>query len=128
MQSNIGYFNPIPNTPYRVLSVLDNKAFTVQQGTNKIVLQDYTNAPNQQFLVFNNNGKYALVCNGSGICVQNDSNDDGTSVLTDLNQHKSSFFEVVPVAQGVWAGKACYIKTFTGKALSLKGGQPVNNT
>ena len=124
------YFNPIPNQAYKIVSVLDGrKAFTLQNGTNNLILSDYTGTPNQNFHVFNNTLKYAFVSLAQSIAlhIQKDNPNDGGVPQGDAGQHPSSFFEIVPVTKGEWASKACYIKTFAGKALDIKGGQIVPN-
>ena len=127
--SNQGYFKPEPNTLYKILTVLDgNKCLSIHTGLNKLAIQDYVNnAPNQQFHVYNNNGKYAFVNNNAAIRIINENKEDGASLQPDSAQFPSSYFEIVPVSQGEWAGKACYLKTFSGKVLDVKGGQPTAN-
>ncbi len=131
MQSNTPvFFNPIPNQAYKIVSVLDGKkAFTLQNGTNNLILTDYTGSPSQNFNVFNNNFKYAFVSIGQSVAlhIQKDNPNDGGVAQGDAGQHPSSFFEIVPVTKGEWTGKACYIKTFAGKALDIKGGQIIPN-
>ena len=54
---------------------------------------------------------------------------DGGVVSTNPGQFESSFFQIVPVTKGDWAGKACHINTFSdGKTLDIKGGKPNPNT
>lgn len=125
------YFEPCPTIPYKVVSVMDGlKAFTLQEGTNKLILQDYKAAPNQLFnvYVFNNNNqtRYALVnlTTNQALWIEGDSPKDGGVIKSDPGQHPSSFLEIEAVSKGDWAGKACYLKTFCGRALDIKGGKP----
>jgi len=56
------YFNPIPTQSYKILSVLDGrKAFTIQSGTNNLIIQDYTGLPTQNFNVYIKDKTYAFV-------------------------------------------------------------------
>ena len=56
------YFIPIPTRTYKILSVLDGrKAFTIQPGTNNLIIQDYTGSPSQNFNVYINDKTYAFV-------------------------------------------------------------------
>lgn len=64
----------------------------------------------------------------AGLSIVNNSQQDGGHVAADSNQHVSSFFEIIPVDQGQWAGKACYIKTFCGKAFDLDKGHTTSGT
>jgi hypothetical protein len=121
------YFNPCPTVPYKIVSVMDgHKAFALQEGTNKLVLQDYKGAPNQLFHVYNNNLKYALVNFQANLAlhVEGENQNDGGVIKADSGQFQSSYFELEPVTKGEWAGKACHLRTFAnGKALDIKGGK-----
>lgn len=74
MQGQNVFFNPEPNSFYKVVSVMDgNKVFTVTEGQD-LKLNDYTGADSQKFRVFLNNGKYAFVAaNSTALRVLNDS-------------------------------------------------------
>lgn len=66
------FFNPLPTQTYKIVSVLDGrKAFTIQPGTNNLIIQDYTGSPSQNFNVFINNKTYALVSQEKAIRIQN---------------------------------------------------------
>jgi hypothetical protein len=73
MQGTNVYFNPDPNTFYKVVSVIDgNKSLTIS-SEQKLVLGDFTGADSQKFHVYLNNGKYAFVSpNNSALFVVND--------------------------------------------------------
>lgn len=123
-------FTPDANTFYKVISVLDaKKVFTAAPGQS-LTITDYTGANSQKFHIYLNNGKYAFVAaDNTALCVINDNSGDGGEIKLDAAQHKSSFFEISPVQNGQWAGKACYIKTFSqGKALDIAGGAANNGT
>jgi hypothetical protein len=121
-----------PNINYKIISVLDyNLAFTLQDTTHRLILTAYHGTPNQLFKVFQNNHKYALVNPqlGSALHIEGENKNDGGVVKADAGQHDSSYFEILPVTKGEWAGKACHIVTFAGdKALDIKGGKPNPNT
>lgn len=51
-----------------------------------------------------------------------DSNQDGAIIKADPSKFPSNWFEIIPVTNGQWAGKACYFKTYGGKAVDIKGG------
>ena len=110
------------------------KAFTLQENTNKLIIQDYKAAPNQLFNVYifqnNNQTRYALVnlTSNQALYVEGDNPKDGGVIKSDVGQHPSSFLEIIPVSKGEWAGKACHFKTFSGLALDIKGGKPNPNT
>ena len=56
------YFAPDPNAIFKVISVVDpNKAFTLQDQTHKLVINDYAATPNQLFKIFRDNLNYAFV-------------------------------------------------------------------
>lgn len=56
------FFTPNPSTPYKIVSVMDQKkAFTVQDHTQKIIVNEYNGAHNQLFKILHNNHKYAFV-------------------------------------------------------------------
>lgn len=130
------YFEPCPTIPYKIVSVMDGqKAFTLQEGTNKLIIQNYKAAPNQLFNVYiynnNNQVRYALVnlSTNQALCIEGENHNDGGVVMADPGQHPSSFFEIEAVSKGDWAGKACFLKTFeNGKALDIKGGKANENT
>ena len=62
MQAQQLMFQPDPHCPYKIVSVIDgHKAFTLQEKTNKLTIQDYKAAPDQIFHIYFNNGRYAFV-------------------------------------------------------------------
>lgn len=131
MQQGQGsFFNPDPNTFYKIVSVLDaKKVFTAAPGQS-LTITDYTGANSQKFHIYLNNGKYAFVAaDNTALHVINDNQGDGGEIKLDAGQHKSSFFEISPVSNGQWAGKACHIRTFSqGKALDIYGGAAISGT
>lgn len=57
-------FNPSESGLYKILSALDQtKCFTV--GGKAVILDNYKAAPTQQFNIYDNNGKYAIVNSGA---------------------------------------------------------------
>jgi hypothetical protein len=123
------FFEPNPDVLYKVLSVLDgNKSFTINQGGNhNLLLDDYKGTDNQTFHVYQQNGKYVLVSvfGNAALHVAGDGNQDGAPILANPAKFPSNWFEVLPVTNGPWAGKACYFKTQGAKAVDIKGGSPV---
>ena len=102
MQGQI-FFQPSPTVTYKIVSVLDgNKTFTLQPGTNKLILQDFNNLDTQKFHVYLNNGKYAFVSTHqqNGLHIVNENQADGGVVQGVPDQHPSSYFEIVPVTTG----------------------------
>ena len=94
MQAGQGvFFNPDPNTFYKVVSVINaNKALTANPG-QKLVISDFTGADTQKFHIYLNNGKYAFVSpTNTALYVENDNAADGALLKLDAGQHKSSFF------------------------------------
>ncbi|MCB0369156.1 MAG: RICIN domain-containing protein [Bdellovibrionales bacterium] len=126
------FFTPNPEIPYKIISVMDpHKAFTLHGNNNKLVISDYTAAHNQLFKVYQQNNRYAFVSPqiDSALHVDGNNKGDGGLVRADPGQFESSFFNIVPVNKGNWAGKACHILTFSdGKALDIKGGKANPNT
>lgn len=60
-QGQASFFNPDPNTFYKVVSALDAKqAFTAAPG-QVLTVSNYTGANSQKFHVYLANGKYAFV-------------------------------------------------------------------
>lgn len=101
------YFEPCPTIPYKIVSVMDGKkAFTLQENTNKLIIQDYKAGPNQLFNVYifhnNNQTRYALVnlVSNQALWVEGDNPKDGGVIKSDAGQHPSSFLEIVPVSKG----------------------------
>ena len=122
------YFNPQPSKFYKVVSVLDgNKALTLT-AEQKLVISDFTGSDSQKFHVYLNNGKYAFVTpNNLALFVVNDSAENGAFIKSDPGQHATNFFDITPVSSGPWAGKACNIKTVSGKSLDIFEGKVGNN-
>ena len=55
-------FTPTPSIPYKIVSVIDQKkALSMQDGSQKIMLNDYFGSPSQLFNILQNNHKYAFV-------------------------------------------------------------------
>ena len=109
---------------YKIVTVMDQKkCFSLKkQGKNPVLkLDDYKAKEHQLFHIYSNNGRYAIVQNEAGLHVLNDKQDDGAVIATDAGQHLSSYFELVPVTQGQWAGQAYYFRTFCGKTFDLTG-------
>ena len=125
-------FNPSENGLYKILSGIDqSKCLAVQQsGARPLVLDIYKGASHQKFSIFDNNGRFALVSTegNSGLWVANDASQDGAPIQADSNQHKSSFFEIIPVKQGPLSGIGFYIKTFSNKSLDLFEGRVQTGT
>ena len=70
--SNALLFNPVPTQAYKIVSILDGrKAFTIQTGTNNLLLQDYTGIPSQNFNIYLNNKTYAFVSQQKALRIQN---------------------------------------------------------
>jgi hypothetical protein len=120
-----------PNINYKVISALEpTMSFTLQDNTHRLILTTYHGAPNQLFKIYQNNNKYALVNPQliSALHIEGENQNDGGVVKADAGQHGSSYFEILPVTKGEWAGKACHLGTFAqGKALDIKGGKPNQN-
>jgi hypothetical protein len=120
-------FNPSESGYYKILSALDqSKCFTVQQSAaNPLVIDHYKGANNQKFNIYDNKGKYALVCAEGNVAlwVTNESNQDGAAIQADSNQHKSTYFEIQPVKTGHLVGLGFYIKSFSGKSLDVFEGR-----
>jgi hypothetical protein len=85
-----------------VVSVIDGtKVFTINQQTQELKLGDFNGGDNQKFHIYLNNGKYAFVApSNSALHVVNDNPNDGGVLKLDAGQHKSSFFDIVPVTTG----------------------------
>ena len=79
-------FTPTPTTPYKIVSVLDQKkALSLQDGSQKIMLNDYFGSPSQIFKILQNNHKYAFVntnCDAA-IRIENENKSDGGLVKVD---------------------------------------------
>ena len=89
------FFNPSLTQNYKILSVIDgNKCFTIQPDTNKLILQDFTGAPGQNFHIYNNALKYAFVdlTQGVALHIEGENPSDGGVVKGDAGQYPSSFF------------------------------------
>ena len=97
------FFTPDPNLPYKVINAADNKkCFTLNGNEHKLVLNDYTGAPNQIFNVYQNNQKYAFVHPGTNTAlhVEKENKGDGGVISSNPGQFESSFFQIVPVTKG----------------------------
>lgn len=103
---------------------------TVQGVGKPLVLDSFKGGNNQKFAIYGNNGKYAFVNTetNAAIYVSNDANKDGAPLAVDSNQHQSSFFEIFKINKGQYAGKAFYIKTFSGKGLDIFEGRTTPGT
>jgi len=67
--------------------------------------------------------------NNCGLCVYQDSKDNKGIVLTDGGRHISSWFDIVPVKDGVWEGKAYVILTHCfGKCLDIFESKMINDS
>ena len=89
------------------------------------MLDTYRGDPTQKFNIFANNNKFAFVCQeGSrAVMVDKDSPQDGAYARADASQFKSSFFEMLSVTSGPFAGRGFYLKTFNGKSLDVFEGR-----
>lgn len=129
MQNQNVFFNPDPNTYYKIVTVMDANKVIGVGPSQELKLQDYTGADNQKFHIYVNQGKYAFVApNSTALHVVGDSAENGAVIKLDEGQHKSSYFEIVPITSGQWANKACFIKTLHGKNLDIYGGVAKNGT
>ena len=64
------------------------------------------------------NGAYSFIDkSNSGLFIPDNSPSDGIKLQASPSSNLSSHFAIIPVSTGVWAGKACYIKTFCNKTL-----------
>lgn len=109
---------------YKIVSALDqSKCFTLRQS--RLTIDNYSASSAQKFNIYSNNGKFAFVCGegGLGLMVSQDSAQDGAAIVADASQHKSSFFELLTVTSGPFAGKGFYLKTFCGKSLDVNEGR-----
>ena len=119
---------PLPNTVYRIVSVKDtNKAFTVTKGHHgqKVYVSDYTGDAAQKFTFGFQGNTLAFVAQATNtaLYIPHHNKNNGAEIEADGKQHKSNWFEIVPVQQGEAAGKGYGIKTISGKALDLEGGK-----
>ena len=122
------HFVPVPNTVYRIVSVKDtNKAFTVTKGHHgqKVYVSDYTGDAAQKFTFGFQGNTLAFVAQATNtaLYIPHHNKNNGAEIEADGKQHKSNWFEIVPVQQGEAAGKGYGIKTISGKALDLEGGK-----
>jgi len=89
---------------YRIVSVLDtNLALTDKNaGHHTLSLETYTNQPNQQFKIFQENNKSAFVsvATNTALCVFQDNKFNKGELRTDAGNHASSWFDIVPVTAG----------------------------
>jgi hypothetical protein len=119
-------FEPKPNTPYKVVSVLDEtKCLTVSQD-GKLQIHTFKNEPNQKFNIRWEGKKFAFVVQSldSALCLFQDKQDNGAQIIVDKDQHTSSWFEISLGEKGKWAKKAYIIKTHAGnRALDIAGGK-----
>jgi hypothetical protein len=84
------------------------------------VIDVYRGGPNQKFNIYSNNNKYAFVSEqGAAVFVTQDSPQDGAKLTSDPGQHKSSFFDLLRVTSGPYAGNGFYIKTFCNKSVDV---------
>lgn len=103
---------------------------TVQGVGKPLILDSWKGGNNQKFAIYGNNGKYAFVNTetNAAIFVTGDANKDGAPLAVDSNQHQSSFFDIVKITQGQFAGKAFIVKTFCGKGLDIFEGRTTPGT
>lgn len=125
----IGMFNQSESGLYKILSALDQtKCFTV--SGKAVVLDNYKAAPNQQFNIYDNNGKFALVNSAAnlGLWIAEEGSQDGAALTADGAQHKSTYFEIAPVKNGQFVGLGFYIKSFCSKVLDVFEGRTTPGT
>ena len=117
-------FYPEANVLYKIVSIMDrNMCVTVKKaGKHELKIDHYKARDNQTFKVLYHNGRYAFIKGEEALHVQKDGKEDGSSIIPDAGQHISSYFEIVPVTEGQWAGQACFLRTHCGKAVDIMGG------
>ena len=125
-------FDPAPNQTYKICSYKDTgKALTIQPGSMRIIIQNYSASPSQHFHIYRNNtanNRFAIVCDDMAVRILDENASDGAIVSADIKQYPSSYFEITPINNSQDVGKTCFIKTFCGKVLDVKGGFTFNNT
>ena len=100
--NNLGAFQEVPpnftpaNTTYKVLSIINtSKALTITNTADHgLKISDYVGDSSQKFNIFQKNGKFAFVVSSynEGVCVLQDSNQNGAVAKSDPGQHASSYF------------------------------------
>ena len=58
-----------------------------------------------------------------GLFIAQDSAQDGAALQADASQHKSTYFEILPVKNGPLQGLGFYLKTHCGKSIDVFEGR-----
>jgi hypothetical protein len=112
------------------VSALDQTKCLTLQSPTKVVIDNYRGVNGQKFNIYNNAGKFAFVSveGNVALMVAQDNPQDGAAIQADQSQHKSSFFDMLKVTGGPFAGRGFYLKTFCNKAIDIFEGNTNSGT